>query len=176
MCYLLSDIQYIHTIILNYSIPPNLELKLSVKFNMLEKEVRDKEAEDYKSEDDQLTHKGTSKVAMSLQKSQDHRKFISQKFALNKLMHPIELLILEGKKIIHTEKEVEGTTRHVVLVLNDKHFTYMPTKKDKPQEGKKEMHEESKNKEIGKYFKERYYLFSKYDEGIIMDTESIAFT
>ena len=142
---------------------------------MLENEGQDKELEDSKNQEEQPPYKSTSKIAMSIQKSQDHRKFITTKIAMNKMTHPIEMFINDGKKISQLSKQVESCTRHVIMVLSDKHFNYMSAKKDNPlvkPERTETIAEESK-KEIGKYYKERYYLFSKYDEGIVMDTESI---
>jgi len=108
-----------------------------------------------------------------------YQVFIAERAKQNSILHPIEKLFLENQRIKICKKE----DKVVVFKLSQKFFKKKGNTQYKSERDPNELPLDFSSshgmptkvsKQVFKYYKNRYYLFSKFDEGIQLDEESNA--
>ena len=106
-------------------------------------------------------------------------KLIQKSIEGEKLLHPIEQLMASNTKLITSSTPAGRVTAKII----EKHFKYKRSENyksegsvtDMPRDfgGRKGKQPYNVSNENMKYYRDRYFLFSKFDEGIVLDEESI---
>jgi len=114
-----------------------------------------------------VTKKTKKKNRPKKKAANSYRDYLFKKDELRQTLYSIEQCFLYN----HLIKTYKHEDHKLVFILKQKHFKHQDN--DLYKMGKNDTKEEVKvSKENQKYYEKRYYLFSKYDEGIELDEES----
>ena len=113
-------------------------------------------------------------------KSKSYKNYLLSKLINNIPLCPIEKEILSSKHLFYMCALQASELKQAIVIMSVKDFSYkkdnqLKNSDDNCSPSTEEAAEYNKHHltpNVAKYYKDRYYLFSKYDQGIMLDEES----
>jgi hypothetical protein len=114
-----------------------------------------------------------------IKKGQGYKKYLLSKLINHMPLCPVEREILNDRHLFYLCAMHNATLQQSIIIMNHKDFTYKQEYELKNNEECFTVNEEATlynqinlTSHVAKYYKDRYFLFSKYDQGIMLDEES----